>query len=44
MIKSIDAHDWGAFLEFAVHFDAGVGSVTELEQAPIVATATARTA
>ena len=31
-------------MEFAVHFDAGVGSVTELEQAPIVATATARTA
>ena len=44
LIKSIDAHDWGAFLEFAVHFDAGVGSVTELEQAAIVATATARTA
>jgi hypothetical protein len=31
-------------LEFAVHFGAAVGSVTELEQALIVATATARTA
>ena len=44
MIKSIDAHDWGAFLEFAVHFGAAVGSVTELEHALMVATATARTA
>jgi hypothetical protein len=31
-------------LEFAGHFGAAVGSVTELEQALMVATATVRTA
>jgi hypothetical protein len=44
LIKSIAAHDCGAFLEFAAHFDAAVGSVTELEQALIAATARLRTA
>ena len=43
MIKSVDAHDCGTFLEFAAHFGA-VGSVTELEQALIAATASERTA
>jgi len=43
LIKSIDSHDCGTFLEFAGHFGA-VGSVTELEQALTAATASERTA
>jgi hypothetical protein len=44
LIKSSDTHDCELFCDFAVHFSAAVGSVTELEQAVVAATARARTA
>jgi hypothetical protein len=40
----MDTHDCDAFVEFAVHFDAAVGSVTELEHAVVAAMASERTA
>jgi hypothetical protein len=44
LIKSRETHDGELFWDFAVHFGAAVGSVTELEHAVAAATARARTA